>query len=193
MDSFVTLRPAMREDAAELAILVDMASAGFASWLWLADLAGAGSDTPTELGRRKMRRDEGPGNWKDTVLAEAYGEVAGAAIGYGLGEGIRGMQTDRPALAPVIDLQKMVIGSWFNGSLAVYRHLCGMGIGQRLADDQIEKAQGLPVSLIAASDNDKALALYKKNGFSEKAREKAEPLFEGSRKHEWVLLARDAR
>jgi ribosomal protein S18 acetylase RimI-like enzyme len=193
MGSFVTLRPAVREDAAELAVLADIASHGFASWLWLTDLGNGGGDTPMELGRRKMRSDEGHGTWGDAVLAEAYGEIAGAAIGYGLGEDIRNIQPDRPALKPAIDLQKMVIGSWFIGTLGVYSHLRGIGIGNRILEDQIERAGELPVSLITASDNEAALALYKRNGFSEKARADAVSFFESSRKHEWVLLTRDAR
>jgi len=35
-------------------------------------------------GRKKLR---GHGNWSDAIIAEAYGEIAGAAIGHGLGEG----------------------------------------------------------------------------------------------------------
>jgi ribosomal protein S18 acetylase RimI-like enzyme len=193
MGSFVTLRPAVREDAAELAVLVDIAAHGFASWLWLTEVGNGGGDTPMELGRRKMRRDEGRGNWGDAVIAEAYGEIAGAAIGYGLGEGIRDIQPDRPALKPVIDLQKTVIGSWFIVTLGVYSHLRGIGIGNRILEDQIERAGELPVSLITASYNEAALTLYKRNGFSEKARVDAVSFFESSRKHEWVLLTRDAR
>ncbi|WP_160004277.1 GNAT family N-acetyltransferase [Rhizobium sp. 18055] len=191
--SFVTLRSATREDAAELAILADIASHGFASWLWLGELAGNGGDTPMELGRLKMRRNDGYGSWRHAVLAEAYGETAGAAIGYALGEDVRDIEVDRVALQPVIDLQKTVIGTWFIATLGVYSHLRGIGIGKGMLEDQIERAGTLPVSLITASDNEAALALYKNNGFSERARRQAMSVFESSRKHEWVLLTRDAR
>ncbi len=190
---FVTFRPATRDDAAELAIIMDIASHGFASWLWLGELGGTGGDTPMELGRLKMRRDEGYGSWRHAVLAQAYGEVAGAAIGYALGEDVKDIEVDRVALQPVIDLQKMVVGSWFIATLGVYSHLRGIGIGRAILMDQINRAGSLPVSLITASDNEAALSLYKKNGFSEAARQKAMSLFESSRKHEWVLLTRDAR
>jgi ribosomal protein S18 acetylase RimI-like enzyme len=191
--SFVTLRSATREDAAELAILADIASHGFASWLWLGELAGNGGDTPMELGRLKMRRNDGYGSWRHGVLAEAYGETAGAAIGYVLGEDVRDIEVDRVALQPVIDLQRTVIGTWFIATLGVYSHLRGIGIGKGMLEDQIERAGTLPVSLITASDNEAALALYKNNGFSEQARRQAMSVFESSRKHEWVLLTRDAR
>jgi ribosomal protein S18 acetylase RimI-like enzyme len=188
--AFAALRAAERKDAAELAILVDIGSHGFASWLWFSEVANGKTDTPLEQGRLKMSRDGEWGSWQNAVVAEAYGEVAGAAVGYELGEGIQAFETDRPALAPVIAMQKTVAGSWFIGTLAVYRHLRGIGIGRKLLGDQIDRANGLPVSLITASDNDAALALYKKNGFSEAARADAVPLFESSKKHEWVLLTR---
>jgi ribosomal protein S18 acetylase RimI-like enzyme len=188
--AFAALRAAERKDAAELAILVDIGSHGFASWLWFSEVANGKTDTPLEYGRLKMSRDGEWGSWQNAVVAEAYGEVAGAAVGYELGEGIHALKTDRPALAPVIAMQKTVAGGWFIGTLAVYRHLRGIGIGRKLLGDQIDRANGLPVSLITASDNDAALALYKKNGFSEAARADAVPLFEGSKKHEWVLLTR---
>ncbi len=191
--SFVTLRSATPNDAAELAILADIASHGFASWLWLGELGLSGCDTPMEHGRLKMRRDEGYDGWRHAVIAEAYGEVAGAAIGYALGEDVRTMEVDRVALQPVIDLQKLVIGSWFIATLGVYGHLRGIGIGKRLLRDQIDRAGMLPVSLITASDNEAALSLYKKNGFSEWARRDVLSPFETGRKHEWVLLTRDAR
>ncbi|KQV81382.1 N-acetyltransferase [Rhizobium sp. Root1220] len=193
MAPFVTLRPATREDAAELAIVADLASHGVACWLWLGELAGSCGDTPMELGRLKMRRDDGYGSWRHAVIAEAYGETAGAAIGYALGDDVRDIEVDRVALQPAVDLQKTVIGSWFIATLGVYSHLRGIGIGKSILDDQIERAGTLPVSLITASDNEAALALYRKNGFSERARRQALSVFESSRKHEWVLLTRDAR
>ncbi|MHC2297708.1 hypothetical protein ACVJBD_001914 [Rhizobium mongolense] len=57
MASFAALRPAERRDAAELAILVDIGSHGFASWLWFAEVVGSSADTPLERGRMKMSRD----------------------------------------------------------------------------------------------------------------------------------------
>ncbi|ULJ73415.1 GNAT family N-acetyltransferase [Rhizobium gallicum] len=190
MAALAGLRPAERRDAAELAILVDIGSHGFASWLWFAEVAGSSADTPLERGRMTMSRDGAWGNWQSAVIAEAYGEIAGTAVGYALGEEIRAIAADRPALEPVIALQKQAAGNWFIGTLAVYRHLRGIGIGKLLLGDQIEKAGERAVSLITASDNEAALALYEKNGFSQAARAEAVALFENSRKHEWVLLTR---
>ena len=71
------------------------------------------------------------------------------------------------------------------------RHHRGKGIGRALLAHEIDKAQGRQVSLITESHNETALALYAANGFAEKARLAAVPLFEDSKRHEWVLLARN--
>jgi len=189
---FIALRAASRRDASELAILADIASHGFASWLWLGDVAEGVGDTPLERGRMKMCRDEVVGGWKDAIVAEAYGEVAGMAIGYVVDEGIYDLQPRHPAIEPMLTMQKSVVGHRFIGSLGVYQHLRGIGIGRRLLEDQIERAGARPVSLITASDNEPALALYARNGFSEAARLNAVPLFEGSKRHAWVLMTRKA-
>lgn len=122
MTAFIALRQASRRDASELAILADIASHGFASWLWCADVANGVSDTPLEQGRLKMSEEEAVGGWRDSVIAEAYGEVAGVAIGHALEDGIGDIVATIPATEPMLALQKTVVGSWFIGSLGVYRH-----------------------------------------------------------------------
>lgn len=116
MTSFIALRQASRRDASELAILADIASRGFASWLWFADVATGVSDTPLERGRLKMSEEEAVGGWRDAVIAEAYGEVAGVAIGHSLEEGIDKIEATVPATEPMLALQKTVVGT---GSSAV--------------------------------------------------------------------------
>jgi ribosomal protein S18 acetylase RimI-like enzyme len=187
--AFLALREASRRDASELAILADIASHGFASWLWFADVASGVSDTPLERGRLKMR-DDALGGWKNAVIGEAYDEIAGMAIGYEVDEGIRDLQARHPAIEPMLAMQRSVIGHWFIGSLAIYRHMRGIGIGKSLLEDQIARAGKHPVSLITADNNEAALSLYERNGFSEVARINAVPLFDNSKKHAWVLMTR---
>lgn len=192
MSAAIAIRSASERDAADLAILTDIASHGFASWAWLQELGDGACDTPMEQGRRRMRDETGWGGFKDAVIAEAYGEVAGTAIGHVLGDGVSDIEPRYPALAPILALQKMVVGSWFVTTLCVYRHLRGIGIGSRLLEDQIEKADGRLVSLIASSDNEAAQSLYARHGFLEAARLEAVPLFASNKRHAWVLMARKA-
>lgn len=191
MTAALRLRAAERRDAADLAILVDVASHGFATWLWHGAVMRGMKDTAMEQGRSRMRMDDEPGTWKDATLAEWNSEIAGVSIGYDLDETVREMIAPHPVIKPLLELQVTVIGSRFIDSLGVYRHHRGKGIGRALLAHEIGKADGRQVSLITESHNDTALALYAANGFVEKARLEAMPLFEDSKRHEWVLLTRN--
>jgi ribosomal protein S18 acetylase RimI-like enzyme len=191
VSAVLVLRAAERKDAAELAVLVDIASHGFATWLWYGAVMRGDKDTAMEQGRSRMRNDHEPGTWKDATVAEWDGEIAGVSIGYDLEESVRDMVAPHPVIKPLLDLQVTVIGSRFIDSLGVYRHHRRKGIGRALLAREIEKAKGRQVSLITESHNETAQALYFASGFVEKARLPAVPLFEDSKRHDWVLLARD--
>ncbi|HEV7318294.1 MAG TPA: GNAT family N-acetyltransferase [Ensifer sp.] len=186
----VTIRPAERREAAELAILVDIAAHGFASWLWYGAVQHGVTDTAFERGRNKLREEPGPGNWRDALVAEVDDELAGLSVGYSISAELHEAVVGHPVLEPLLALQKQIAGHWFIESLGVYRHQRGRGIGSALLAREFKRAGSAPVSLITESHNDKAQALYRANGFDEAARVEAVPLFEESKKHDWVLLTR---
>ncbi|OJT95443.1 MAG: GNAT family N-acetyltransferase [Rhizobium sp. 63-7] len=188
----VVLRPAERRDAAELAVLIDIASHSFATWLWYGGVLRGESETAMEHGRARMRDDRQQGGWRDAVIAEIGGDVAGLAVGYRLDETVATAPSDHPALEPLLVLQRPLAGHWFVDSLAVYRRHRRYGIGRQLMDDQIARSGGGPVSLITESYNDAAQALYGSLGFAEAARCEAVPLYDNSKKHHWVLMTRNA-
>ncbi|OAP46698.1 GNAT family N-acetyltransferase [Sinorhizobium americanum] len=190
MAAGATLRPAMRSEAAELAILVDIASHGFASWLWYGGVLAKSADTAFEHGRNRLRQDEGLGTWRDAVVALTDEEIVGVSISYAIDASIAEIEPKHPVLAPLLALQREVVGHWFIDSLGVYKAHRGKGIGRALLEHEFVRAGKAPVSLITESHNEKAQALYKKNGFEEVARAEALLLFEDSRKHDWVLFTR---
>ncbi|WP_429816891.1 N-acetyltransferase family protein [Ensifer sp. B1-9] len=186
----VTIRPAERREAAELAILVDIAAHGFASWLWYGAVLHGVTDTAFERGRNKLREEPGPGNWRDALVAETDDEVAGLSVGYAIGPEVLEIVAKHPVLEPLLALQRQIVGHWFIESLGVYRHQRARGIGSALLAREFERAGSAPVSLITESHNDRAQALYRANGFGEAARAEAVPLFDESKKHDWVLFTR---
>ncbi|OAP34446.1 acetyltransferase [Sinorhizobium glycinis] len=190
MAAGATLRPAMRSEAAELAILVDIASHGFASWLWYGGVLSKSAETAFEHGRNRMRQDSGLGTWRDAVVAVLGDEIVGVAISYAIDTSISEIEPKHPVLAPLLALQKQVVGHWFIDSLGVYTAHRGKGIGRALLENEFSRAGKAPVSLITESHNDKAQSLYRVKGFEEVARARAVPLFEDSRKHDWVLFTR---
>jgi ribosomal protein S18 acetylase RimI-like enzyme len=185
-----TLRPAQRSEAAELAILVDVASHGFASWLWYGGVLSKSSDTAFEHGRNRMRQDSGLGTWRDAVVAVLEDEIVGVSVSYGINASVRDIEPKHPVVVPLLAIQRELVGHWFIDSLGVYRAHRGRGIGRALLENEFVRAREAPVSLITESHNEKAQALYKRNGFEEVTRAAAVPLFEDSRKHDWVLFTR---
>ncbi|WEX87289.1 GNAT family N-acetyltransferase [Sinorhizobium garamanticum] len=190
MAAGVTLRPARRSEAAELAVLIDIASHGFAAWLWYGGVLRGVAETAFEHGRNKLREDAGRGTWRDAIVAEVEDEIAGVAVSYAIDPSVHDIEAKHPVLVPLLTLQKQVVGHWFIDSLGVYKHRRGEGIGRALLEHEIARAGSAPVSLITESHNERAQALYRINGFEEVVRIEAVPLFEDSRKHDWVLFTR---
>lgn len=192
MAGVVTIRRAERRDAAELAILVDVSSHGFASWLWHGAVLDGTTQTALEHGRNQMRHDNERAGWKDASLAEVDGEIAGVVIGHLVDLAFADEVAPHPVFEPILALQKQVVGNWFIDSVGVYRHHRGRGIGRKLVDHELAHVAGRAVSLITESDNDVALGLYKSSGFGEVTRLPSIPLDDNGKKHDWVLLTRSA-
>ena len=76
----MTIRPALKTDASDLAILIDAASHGIASWVW----QGLREDEASlfEVGRKRAVREEGGFSYRNAHVIEADGNVAGTIIGY---------------------------------------------------------------------------------------------------------------
>jgi ribosomal protein S18 acetylase RimI-like enzyme len=191
MPAGVVLRSATRKDAAELAVLVDIASHGLANWLWHGAVIDGRTDTALERGRQRMLDEKLPGGWKCAVMAERHGEVAGAVIAYRLEESVAEAVAPHPVIEPLMDLQREAIGSWYIDSLGVYRAHRRQGVGRKLLEDQLARTEA-DTSLITESDNDTAKALYRSEGFVEIKRRQAVPLYENSKRHDWILMIRTA-
>lgn len=187
----LVIRPAARRDAAELAILVDIASHGFASWLWYGAVMDGRVDTAMERGRIRMRDDPVEG-WSNAALAEWDGDVAGLSIAYPLDESAHDAVAPHPVFEPILSLQRRVVGHRFIDSVGIYRQYRRKGIGGALIEYEIGQAGQNSVSLITESHNETALALYHAKGFSEVSRVAAVLRSGDGKKHEWVLLTRNA-
>jgi len=189
----LNLRPAERREAAEIAILVDISSHGFASWLWYGAVLDGRTETAMERGRQYMRADGSEG-WQSTTIAEWAGDIAGLSIGFTLDDSLNEIPSQHPVLDQLIDLQRKVIGNRFIDSVGVYREFRGKGIGRALVAKEIETARrnGNPaISLITESHNDVALSLYGAHGFKEIERLEAIERIGQDKRHDWVLLTRE--
>jgi ribosomal protein S18 acetylase RimI-like enzyme len=192
LSSELLIRRAERRDAAELAILADIASHGFASWLWYGAVIKGEVDTAMERGRARMADDTLDDGWRNASIAEIDGETVGASVGHAVPENLAKGSSPHPSLAPLFMLQQRIIGHWFIDSVAVYRPHRGKGIGRRLVQHEVSRAGNAELGLITESHNATAQGLYKALGFQERARVDAYSISENNRPFQWVLMTRPA-
>ena len=189
-----SLRPATREDAVDLAILMDMASRGLVNWMW-SRIAEAGQSA-LEVGRERLRqRADLPSHYSRWIVAEQDGEVMGGFAGYVVPDPYdAGDVSDLPDVyGPLLELEALAAGSWFLMAIAVYPEFQRQGLGSDLIEAAMAAARKLGAARIAltvSAANDPACRLYQRHGFRETARRRAIPFPGSGDIGDWVLLSR---
>lgn len=188
MTMTIQIRPASRDDAPHLARLIDFAAEGLPSHLWRG-MAAPGQD-PMEVGTERAARDTGGFSWRNGRIAEIGGAVAGGLIAWRLPEAPEPIDGLPPVLQPLQQLENRVCGTLYINAFGVFPGFRRRGVGRSLLAETL--ATPGPVSLIMASGNAPALALYSALGFAEVAR--APVVRDGWHcKHDdWVLMLRPA-
>ena len=186
----IALRPARREDAAEMAQLADLAGHGLPAHLW-ARIQEPG-ESVWDVGARRAARDQGPFSWRNATIAEAEGKVAGMAIDYAL-PGEPQSPEDLPPLAvPLQTLENRAPGAWYLNMLAVFPEQRRKGAAARLVAAAVARgraAGAAELALIVADGNAEARAFYAAQGFRERARAPLVPEDWETGDREWILLA----
>jgi len=182
------LRPFRREDAAVVARLNNAASGGLHLHHWQ-EKAGPEGD-PWEIGRLRQigRMEDG-----QTMVVVDRGEGVEAVL---LGNPV-GLKPLEPAedgiLGPVLELQKLVLGSWYLNDVATVESARRQGLARRLLDmaETIARAGGHDLICLVVSDaNAPARALYAADGYTERARR---PISKGGWDgpgDDWILLTK---
>jgi ribosomal protein S18 acetylase RimI-like enzyme len=170
----LSIRDASRDDARDLAELIEIAGGGIPTWLW-SGMAGPG-ESPLDVGTRRARRDEGGFSWRHALVAEAGGRVTGMILAYRLPPRAPGDEEEAaqagPVLRPFVELELEAPGSWYINAFAVREGLQGRGIGARLLDRSLEKAAAAgcgEASVQYFSQNLRAGAFYERHGFEKRA------------------------
>lgn len=185
------IRPATRADSADIVILDDIASSGLATHVLEAGVRDGTHDRPLEFGRDGYAFIDGPFSWKNVLIAEIDGLVAGMSLSFELTGGAGDVGLPDPVLAPLDGLKSRAIGSRFIDSVAVYTRFRGQGVGRALVEAELARATGQS-SIITDDANARALSLYRSLDFEEQARA---PFIAFSDTHtatHWVLLTRPA-
>lgn len=159
----VSVRPARRQDVADLARLGDMAGHGLPSFLWRRT-AAPGQD-PFEVGIARAARDDADFSWRNAVVIEDGGRVAAALVTYPIGDEPEPLDGLGPIVGTLQALENRALGSQYVNVLAVYPEFRRRGYGRRLLREAERRAGTRPLSLIVENGNAAARRLYEDFGF----------------------------
>jgi ribosomal protein S18 acetylase RimI-like enzyme len=191
----LSLRQAGKADAAEIALLVNIAVHGNMARGWAHDEQAEGTYEPLEVGRLEMLKDDVFG-WRSATMAESDGEIAGMLLGYRKADARQPVPDDIWApLRPIQELEEEANGRWFISMLGVHKPWRGKGAGSLLLDEADRLAAATKANgqaLIVEDANDGARKLYERRGFSVKTSRPMVP-FPGTPQHgaDWLLMVKE--
>ncbi len=187
----VKIRPAVKQDSADIARLFLISSDGLAEYIW-SHVAEPG-ETVAEAGARRYAREGVAFSYEHCLMAELDGETAGMAHAYPMEEDPGASPETDPVLKPYGELEDYG-GLYLSGVAVIERHR-NAGAGKALMEAVNRRARDLSlprISLICFERNDGAMRLYRRLGFRELARR---PIVPHPCLHyadgDAVLLARD--
>lgn len=184
----ITLRPATRADAPDLAWFMNTAGDGLPLAFWQ-DLAEPGQD-PWDIGAARMAVDTGHNSWTNWTIAEHKGEAAGGLVTYVLDE-CQDLSPDLPPqFRPIIALENLAIGTSTVHVLATATRHRRLGVARRLLRHAAANTGGRPLSIIVDSHNTPAVRLYESFGFRETARRPITRPDGTARGGDWRLLVK---
>lgn len=190
----MTVRDAVRTDCAKLAQLINLAGEGLPLYLWR-QMAGAGDD-PWEIGRERAARDSGGFSYRNSIIAEVDGRIAGALVGYPVADEPEPVDPANtpPMFVPLVELENLAAGTWYVNAVAAFPEARGLGLGSELMRWAERRAAELGlrgVSLIVSDANHGARRLYERLGYAKTA---SRPMVRDgwqSGGENWVLMIKD--
>ncbi len=190
----VTIREAGKSDCAELARLINFAGEGLPLYLWK-KTAAPGED-PWQVGRERATRESGSFSYRNAVVAEVDGKIAGALIGYAVSAEPEAVDTSNtpPMFVPLLELENLAAGTWYVNAVAAFPDARGHGVGSKLmrwAERRASELELQGMSLIVSDGNPGARRLYERIGYEEVARR---PMVREQWQNEgrnWVLMIKN--
>lgn len=172
-------RAARREDTPELAELFAVSSGGVAQYVWETMRASFPGLTPLEIGARRYAREDGDFSYRNCVVAERDGRLAGMLVTFPVREreDDGGAHSAAPeVLRPYAELE--LPGSWYIGGLAVRPQYARLGLGKRFLAIGARQARAhgyAELSALVFEQNRKVLRLCRRSGFTAAARRAVVP------------------
>lgn len=182
------LRPFRPGDEAVVARLNDIASGGLVLTVWQ-QMVGDGDPWARGRARQLERMESG----QVMVVCDPGDGVEAVLMGNPEAEEPADPMETEPEFRALVELENMVLGSWYLNVLATLPEARGKGHASRLmaVAEEIARAGGHgEISLIASDANELALPLYLKTGYEERARR---PMTKGDWDgpgSEWILMVK---
>ena len=160
----IQYRPATKDDARDLARLINYAGEGIPVHFWN-KIKPADQDV-WEFGASRAARDEGGFSYRNAIVATVDGAVVACAISYVVEAPADAADYAEmpPMFVPMQQLEDMAVGTAYLNVLAVDPEYRGRGIGTRLCG-MAEMDGRRDQSLIAFDSNAGAIKLYESLGF----------------------------
>lgn len=187
----MNIRNATKDDAVDLASLINLAGEGLPMLMWRQKAAPG--QNPLNVGAIRAAREDSSFSYRNARVVEIDGAIAGMLLGYLLPDPYDGgALTDYPAIVrPLIELEAEAPGSWYINAIATYESFRGRGVASALMRTALEtaRAEGARwLSLIVASENTKAHALYSRLGYEVAASRPVTRFQGGPQEGQWLLM-----
>ncbi|MEJ2682398.1 MAG: N-acetyltransferase [Gammaproteobacteria bacterium] len=162
------IQRALKENATDLAFLINLAGEGIPRYLW-SEMAEDGQD-PMEVGRSRASREEGGFSYTNARVIVEAGSLQGMIVSYQQPDPYPVDDIDEypEIVKPLVLLEAKAPGSWYINAIATFEEFRGKGVAQKLLKEAEEQATSLglqEMSLIVASENDRAKSLYEHIGY----------------------------
>ncbi|WP_375450904.1 GNAT family N-acetyltransferase [uncultured Devosia sp.] len=190
------IRSARKSDAAEIALLVNIAVHGHMVAGWVHSKQAQDTYDPLEVGRMEMLSEDTQFNWRSAFMAEVDGEIAGMLLGYRKADARESLSDDLWApMVPIEQLEAEANGLWFISMVGVHKAWRGRGAGSALldrAETEARVTQAKGQALIVEDANSGARKLYEGRGFSVRTSRPMVP-FPGAQQDgtDWLLMVKD--
>jgi ribosomal protein S18 acetylase RimI-like enzyme len=196
MTAGLTTRPAKKSDAAEIALLVNIAVHGGMARGWAHSEAAKDTYDPLEVGRLDFLDDTAEFGWTNATMAEVDGEIAGMLLGYRKPDEFTPVPPEVTGfMRPILELEEAANGRWFISMLGVHVTWRSKGIGSALLEVASVKraetaAHGL--ALIVEDSNAGARKLYERCGYAVRD-QRAMVRFQGGgpERGDWLLMVKE--
>ena len=189
----ITLRKATPKDAADLAIIDNMASRGMSLAFWQHAVTNGEGEDALVFARERFEDEASIFGWKNATVAEDKVGILGAVTTYQMEEPDDDIELIKklfPSFVPVFELFAKAVGDWFIDSLGTFTKAREQGVADRLVDQALTNGRnaGLDtVALVVESENKPALRLYEKKQFESV---ESLPMIGENANGNWLLLKR---